>query len=84
MAVIDALGSIALILNLLSMNMTSILLLRWLSLTGNIFFTIYGFLLNATPIVIGCSVAVGIHSYHLLKIYQKRHHSKNISRKRAV
>ena len=75
--VIDALGSAALILNLLSMNMTSMLLLRWFSLTGNILFTCYGFMLSATPIVIGCSVAVAIHSYHLLKIYYQQYQSAN-------
>ena len=80
MAVIDEIGSIALTLNLISMNMTSILVLRWISLTANIFFTLYGFLLNATPIIIGCSLAVGIHSYHLLKIYHQRDYLKNTLR----
>ena len=69
---INALGSAALLLNLISMNMTSMLMLRWLSLSGNLLFAIYGLLINAIPIVIGTSIAVAIHGYHLLKIYQQR------------
>lgn len=64
----DTIGSLALLLNLISMNMTSMLMLRWLALSGNILFAIYGLLIDATPIVVGTSIAVAIHGYHLLKI----------------
>lgn len=69
---VNAIGSLALLLNLISMNMTSMLMLRWLSLTGNSLFALYGLLINAPPIIIGTSIAVAIHAYHLLKIYQQR------------
>lgn len=67
-SVIDILGSVALLLNLISMNMTSMRLLRLLALLGNALFAIYGLLLGATPILIAAGIAVGIHGYHLFKI----------------
>jgi hypothetical protein len=54
------------------MNMTSMLMLRWLSLSGNCLFALYGLLINAPPIVIGTGIAVAIHAYHLLKLYRQR------------
>ena len=48
-----------------------------LSLCANIIYVIYGLLLHATPFIIGCAIAVGIHVYHIHKIFK----SKKISTK---
>ena len=55
-------------LNLSSMAMKEVLYLRVLSLCANIIYVIYGLLLHATPFIIGCAIAVGIHVYHIHKM----------------
>ncbi|RNC80034.1 MAG: hypothetical protein ED557_12960 [Balneola sp.] len=69
---IHLIGYGALVLNLTSMAMKNIFLLRTLSLTANAVYIIYGLLLNAPPFIIGCSVAVVIHTYHLSKLRSKK------------
>jgi hypothetical protein len=66
----NALGFLALILNLTAMTMKGILYLRVLSLIANTIYIIYGLLLGAAPIVIGSLVAVIIHS---VSIYRLKH-----------
>jgi len=71
----NVIGYIGLFLNLSSMAMKEVLYLRVLSLY--IIYVIYGLLLHATPFIIGCAIAVGIHIYHIHKIFK----SKKISTK---
>jgi hypothetical protein len=66
----NALGFLALTLNLTSMAMKDILHLRVLSLLANTIYIVYGLLMGAVPIVIGSFVAVVIHS---VGIYRLRH-----------
>lgn len=69
---IHILGYIGLALNLLSMTMKNILTLRALSASANFIYIIYGVLLGAPPVIIGCTIAVVIHSYHIVKLIQKK------------
>jgi hypothetical protein len=66
----NALGFLALTLNLTSMTMKDILYLRVLSLLANTIYIIYGLLIGAAPIVTGSFVAVVIHS---VSIYRLKH-----------
>jgi hypothetical protein len=65
---INALGFLALTLNLTSMTMKDILYLRVLSLLANTIYILYGFLIGAAPIVTGSLVAVIIHSVSIYKL----------------
>ena len=65
---IDLVGYSALLLNLGSMAMRNLLRLRVLSAIANMVYIVYGLLIDAPPFIIGCSIAVGIHLYHLRKI----------------
>lgn len=75
---IHIIGYLALGINLLSMTMKKILLLRVLSLTANLIYISYGILLNAPPFIIGCGIAVLIHGYHIIKIQKSK---KTVSNK---
>ncbi len=65
-------GYIALGLNLLSMSMKRMCYLRVLSLLANSLYIIYGSLIDAPPVIIGCTIAVGLHSFHLYKLWRER------------
>jgi hypothetical protein len=71
----NALGFLALTLNLTSMTMKDILYLRVLSLLANTIYIIYGLLIGAAPIVTGSFVAVVIHSVSIYRIK----HTKQIT-----
>jgi hypothetical protein len=71
----NALGFLALTLNLTAMTMKDILHLRLLSLVANTMYIIYGLLLGAVPIVTGSFVAVVIHSVSIYKLK----HAKQIT-----
>lgn len=66
----NALGFLALSLNLTAMTMKGILYLRILSLVANVIYIVYGLLLGAAPIIAGSSIAVVIHS---VSIYRLKH-----------
>lgn len=66
----NALGFLALTLNLTAMTMKGILYLRVLSLVANSVYIVYGLLLGAAPIIAGSSIAVVIHS---VSIYRLKH-----------
>ena len=66
----NALGFLALILNLTSMTMKDILYLRALSLVANALYIVYGLLMGAPPIITGSFVAVVIHA---VRIYRLKH-----------
>jgi hypothetical protein len=72
---INALGFLALTLNLTSMTMKDILYLRVLSLIANALYIIYGLLIGAAPIITGSFVAVVIHAISIYKLK----HPKTIS-----
>ena len=76
---IDLIGYSALITNLISMTMKNITGLRILAATANFIYIIYGVLLNAYPIIIGCSIAVFIHLFHLRKIILSNKLSGNLN-----
>ncbi len=62
---IDTIGYIALIINLYSMSVKGEYKLRLISALANVVYIFYGILLVAYPIIIGCSIAVGLHIYRL-------------------
>lgn len=68
---IHYIGYIALILNLTSMSMRHMVYLRFLSLLANILYFLYGILLQAPPIIVGCGIAAMIHGFQLCMIYKK-------------
>ena len=72
-------GYSALILNLISMAMKNVVHLRLFSLIANSVYILYGILLNAPPFIIGCSIAVLIHAYHLFKLLPGRKFDKEKS-----
>lgn len=63
----DIIGYIALSVNLISMTMKDTNHLRVISLIANVIYIIYGVLLNAPPIYIGCFIAVVLHSYRVIQ-----------------
>lgn len=71
----NMLGYMGLLLNLSSMAMKEVLYLRILSLCANMIYMLYGLLLQATPFIIGCTIAVGIHIYHIHKILKLKRQS---------
>lgn len=62
---IDIIGYSALVINLYSMSVKGEYKLRLISAIANFIYIIYGILLNAFPIIIGCSIAVTLHIYRL-------------------
>lgn len=69
---IDFIGYSGLVFNLLSMTMRNVFHLRLLALIANSIYIIYGLLLNAMPFIIGCIIAVTIHSYHIYKLHTNK------------
>jgi len=65
---IDAIGYFALMLNLYSMAVKGEKRLRIISLIANSIYIYYGILLGATPIILGCTAAVLLHTYRLNKM----------------
>ncbi len=69
---IHYIGYAGLALALLAMSMKQMMPLRILSVLANAIYLIYGIFLDAPPFIIGCSIAISIHLYHIyiLKIEQ--------------
>lgn len=65
---IDLLGYSALVINLFSMSMADVAKLRILSIIANSIYVVYGFFLGATPLVVGGSIAVSLHTYRLIQL----------------
>lgn len=65
---IDSIGYAALIINLYSMSTKGEYKLRLVSLMANVGYVFYGALINATPIIIGCTIAVFLHGYHIRRL----------------
>tara|TARA_R110001632_G_scaffold65_15_gene303 strand:+ start:1184 stop:1411 length:228 start_codon:yes stop_codon:yes gene_type:complete len=69
---IDSIGYAALVINLYSMSTKGEYKLRLISLIANIGYIFYGVLISATPIIIGCTIAVFLHGYHLRRLKIKK------------
>jgi len=57
----------------ISMTMNSIVKFRWINLVGASTFAIYGFLIEAYPVMALNGFIVSVDIYYLLKIYTKNH-----------
>lgn len=69
---VDIIGYSALTLNLFSMTMKKVLHLRILAISANSIYIIYGLFLHAMPFIIGCTIAVIIHAYHVYKLFMDK------------
>lgn len=69
---VHLIGYIALLLNTFSMTMKNVFYLRVLSLIANLIYIIYGVLLGVPPMIIGCAVAIIIHSYRIYKLQKEK------------
>ncbi len=69
---IDCIGYGGLVINLYSMSTKGEYKLRLISLIANIIYIIYGLLISATPIIVGCTIAVFLHGYHLRRLKIKK------------
>jgi hypothetical protein len=65
---IDIIGYSALVINLYSMSVKGEYKLRLISAIANFIYIIYGTFISALPIIIGCSIAVALHIYRLIKL----------------
>ncbi len=72
-AIIDIIGYLAIVINLYSMSAKGEYKLRLFSIVANTIYIFYGILIAALPIIVGGSIAVGLHLYRLKNI------SKNLS-----
>ncbi len=71
--VFDIIGYSALVINLYSMSVKGEYKLRLLSAIANFIYIIYGLLISAFPIIIGCTIAVILHLYRLSELNKKRY-----------
>jgi hypothetical protein len=69
---IDMIGYLALSINLYSMSVKGEQKLRIISGVANACFIIYGSMIGALPIVIGSTIAVCLHSYHIVRISKEK------------
>lgn len=60
-------GYAALSFNLVSMSMKNVLYLRVCSLVANAIYIVYGIMLEAPPVFIGCGIEVLLHSYWIYR-----------------
>lgn len=77
MSTVDFIGYTALVINLTSMAMKDVLLLRGFSAVANFIYVIYGIILGAMPIVVGCSIAVSLHVYHIMQSQKSKRRLEN-------
>ena len=68
MTPVDALGTLVITLNILSMAMINPVKLRLTSGLANILLFVYGFLIGAFPLMIGGLIIVMIHAFILLRM----------------
>ena len=66
----EIIGYFGLVLNLYSMYTKGELKLRIYSVFANLVYILYGSLIQATPIIIGCTIAVILHTYRIHYIKQ--------------
>ena len=68
----DLIGYTGLVLNPYSMYTKGEYKLRLFSTVANVVYIVYGLLIHALPIVIGCAIAVVLHTYRLKSILHDR------------
>jgi len=68
---IDCIGYGGLVINLYSMSTKGEYKLRLISLIANTVYILYGALISAFPIIVGCTIAVFLHGYHLRRLKTK-------------
>jgi len=69
---IDSIGYGGLVINLYSMSTKGEYKLRLISLIANVIYILYGALISATPIIMGCTIAVFLHGHHLRRLKIKK------------
>lgn len=74
---IEIMGYTAVSLNLISMTMKNVIYLRLFSLISNAVCIVYGVLLSALPLIVGCGIAVIIHTCFLNKLFLNQRLNKN-------
>ncbi len=70
--IINSVGYVALVINLCSMTAKGEYRLRFISLIANVLYIFYGILISASPIILGCIVAVLLHAYHIRRLLIKK------------
>ena len=65
---VDSIGYAALVINLYSMSTKGEYKLRIISLIANIGYIFYGALISAAPIIIGWTIAVLLHGFHIRRL----------------
>ena len=73
MNVNELFGYVGLVVNLYSMYTKGEFKLRLFSAIANFIYIIYGMLISAMPIVIGCSIAVILHLLRLRNLITNNH-----------
>lgn len=73
---VQIIGYTALSLNLISMSMKNVFYLRILGLVANTIYIMYGVMLDAPPVFIGCAIAVLLHSYRIYKTINEKAEKK--------
>jgi len=66
--IIEGIGYAGLIINLYSMSTKGEYKLRLISLIANVVYILYGALISANPIIVGCTIAVFLHGYHIRRL----------------
>ena len=69
-------GYTALSLNLISMSMKNVLYLRVCSLVANAIYIVYGIMIAAPPVFIGCGIGVLLHSYWIYRTVNEKKERK--------
>jgi hypothetical protein len=72
---IDCIGYGGLVINLYSMSTKGEYKLRLISLIANVIYILYGALISAAPIIVGCTIAVFLHGYHIRRLRLKENHN---------
>lgn len=65
---IDSIGYAALVINLYYMSTKGEYKLRLISLIANTGYILYGVLISAAPIIVGCTIAVFLHGFHIRRL----------------
>ncbi|WP_304942248.1 YgjV family protein [Vallitalea guaymasensis] len=73
---LEWLGYLASLIVLISLLMSSIIKLRWISLIGSLLFSLYGFLIGALPVGLMNLCICFINIYFLFKIYNYKEYFK--------
>ena len=74
----EIVGYLGLLLNLYSMSVRGEKRLRVISLFANGIYILYGILIQAMPIIIGCTIAVLLHGYRLYQMKTKMYGTDTI------